>query len=225
VRKVENNYNSRFATTREELEIVLDLRRAYFRDKPVSPDQSYRISHEKNSSSMKLVCSANGPTGYWSLIPTNESAYRLFLEGKQSHEQMLTEHCLPWTSVDQSNAYIYVVGAVEPTGNPVLATYVMLDWIAFISDLLQHMSIKGFCGYPSRDNGYRQFEKFGFTKSDVLIDNDPEQPIFLMEGDRIKQFKTALDMELESKRNRVPLWDKEDRREFYKLLRFKDPDS
>ena len=163
---------------------------------------------------MKIVYSNNSPLGYWSMIPIAEEAYRLFLAGDCSHEEMLTKHCLGWSAIDHSRAYIYIVGAVVPDPGP--RARVMLDWLKLIADLLQGITIKGFCGYPSREAGYKLFEKFGFTKSELRID---DEPIFFLDNDGISQLAVAVERELESKQSRIPLWNMEDKRKFYQTLK------
>ena len=53
-------FTSRFATTRNDLDVVLDLRRAFFGKRPVSPDESYIHCWEKNRQSMKVIRRASG---------------------------------------------------------------------------------------------------------------------------------------------------------------------
>lgn len=221
---------SRFATTAEDLEVVLNLRRAFFKDKPVSPDTSYKICWAQNPYTMKIVYYANEPVGYWSLIPTTKDAYKSFLAGESSHEEMLTRHCVAWSLSGRDEAYLYIVGAVVPleleaANRPpdlfdnLIRGRVLIDWCAFIAALFEHMNIKGICGYPSREYGYELLQKFGFAKSAVLIGQDENQPIFSLDESQMSHFRKSLDRFSGSQARHAPVWQAEDKRKFFDIYR------
>jgi hypothetical protein len=214
---------SRFATSSEDLEVVLNLRRAFFKDKPVSPDSSYRRCWAINPHSMKVVYELGEPVGYWSLIPTTRDAYQSFLSGTGSHEEMLAKRCVQWFAVKEKEAYLYIVGAVVPgeleSANrlrwKLISGGLLIDWCVFISALLVRTRIRGICGYPSREHGYELFEKLGFMKSSVLIGLDGSQPIFSLDERRMDHFRQSLSRFTDSSGSRVPIWDVEDKRIFF----------
>lgn len=217
----QDNFLSRFATSAKDLELVLDIRRAYFKDAVVSPDESYHTCHSRNTRSMKIIYRNGDAEGYWSLIPVTEGAYKEFLKGHYSHGQMLSDHCLPWTEVQQASAFIYIVGAVVRHKSPGLGKrierQVILDWLAFIVRLLERINVRGMCGYPSRDSGQKLFEKFGFKSSGVLIDNDPKQPIFYLRADLVTSLKARLNNILAGNAE-IPEWDSQDQNDFWHAL-------
>lgn len=221
---------SRFATTRDELNIVLELRRAFFGSSVIVPDASYRECWRRNHYSMKIVYYLNKPLGYWSVIPIDEATFRQAVLGHLSHEEMLTKSCMNWHDVKRGDTYLYVVGAVVPPwGDPnetssallqrLLSAYVILDSYAFAAELIDHVEVRGVCGYPSKTGGYELMERTeGFKKTPILINGDPHQPLFVLEGADVPRFKDFLKGFIAKPHDRIPEWDAQDRREFLASL-------
>jgi hypothetical protein len=114
----ERSFTSRFATTAYDLDVVLRLRRAYFRNHVVSSDDSYRQCWKVNRFCMKVVDDLFGePIGYWGVVPIAKETFNRFIKGGErgiTHAEMLGDHAQAWTAVRPDEVRLYIIGAVVP---------------------------------------------------------------------------------------------------------------
>jgi hypothetical protein len=184
----------------------------------------------RNLDAMKLVYYLHEPVGYWSVIPIEAATFENFIRGQSSHVDMLTKHCLDWHSVNPDAVYLYIVGAVVPIRSAhqdakqsllqtLISGRVILDLCRFGHELLEHVTVKGVCGYPSRTGGYQLFRKtVAFEKLQTLIDQDEMQPVFAILENRMSLLKEHLALRLKKSIPKAPLWDSHDRRRFLHML-------
>jgi hypothetical protein len=230
----ERAFTSRFATTAYELDVVLRLRRAYFRHHLVSPDETYRRCWESNPYSMKVVYDLFGePIGYWAVIPIARETFNRFIKGgKQgiTHAEMLRDHTLAWSEVRPTEVRLYIVGAVVPIPDgrnhransllqKMISWRVLLDSFQFGIDLMDRLTLRAVCGYPSRTGGYTTLDAMGLYRTKVCIAGDPKQPIFSMTCSRhLSRVRDRLGFFVRNHANEVPIWDARDREHFFKQL-------
>jgi hypothetical protein len=227
----ERAFTSRFATTAYDLDVVLKLRRAYFRSHLVSPDDSYRDCWRNIAYSMKVVYDLFGePIGYWAVIPIARETFNRFLQGGQAgitHGELLRSHALAWSEVAPTEVRLYIIGAVVPIAagrNPrensllqkIISWRVLLDSIQFGVELMDRLTLRAVCGYPSRTGGYTTLDAMGLTKTKVCIAGDPKQPIFSMTCSRhLNKVRERLGFFVRNHPNEVPIWDSRDRDRFF----------
>lgn len=227
-RETAPGWTSRFATTPEDHETILDLRRRAFAAGVVSSDATYRACWRRNGRSMKLVRDREGrPTGYWGLIPIGRDAFAAFAAGGETHARMLAEACLAWDAADPGELYLYVIGIVVPDAKAGAgrargyaldrsSAAVLLDAFAFGLELAHRARVAGVCGYPSRVEGFRIFRRaMDIEPSAVLIDGEPSQPVFAREGAGLGAVRRRLQSHLDRNRPLVPAWDAGDREAFF----------
>jgi hypothetical protein len=230
----ERAFTSRFATSAYELDVVLGLRRAYFRHHLVSPDETYRRCWKSNAFSMKVVYDFFGaPIGYWSVIPIARETFNRFIRGGQgglTHGELLRDHALAWSSIRPPDVRLYIVGAVVPVPDgrnqransllqKMISWRVLLDSFQFGIELMDRLSVRGVCGYPSRTGGYTTLDSMGLTRTKVCIADDPKQPIFSMTCSRhLSRVRERLSFFVQNHANEVPVWDAQDRARFLQQL-------
>jgi hypothetical protein len=221
-------FTSRFAHSERDLQTVLALRRSYFGRGVVAPDDAYRACWRRNPDTMKIVYDPfEGPVGYWSALPTDAESFAEFIRGEVSHSEMLANRCLPWSAVDPGNCYVYIVGAVVPlvggagsrTVHNNISRRVILDSFAFGLDLLQHVTLAGITGYPSRNGGYRALLKMGLEQSSIYVDDDRNQPIFFLESAQMATLEQKLQAFTGKCQHEIPKWESEDRSRFLAELK------
>lgn len=193
---------SRFANTEDDLATVIALRHNHFGKRVIVPDDTYTACWRRNQDSMKIVFGAgNEPIGYWSVIPVSRNSFEEFIAGKLTHAEMMSKRCLAWTSVDSSEAYLYVVGAVVPAPegkdphsmfHGMLKACVVADMFQFGLTLISRVTVAGVCGYPTRGEGLALFQRSGFVHKDVFVENDANQPVYSIGPDRIAAVKREL---------------------------------
>jgi len=219
-------FTSRFANTEDDLATVLQLRHAFFGRHVIVPDTTYRACWGRNPDAMKLVYDFSGkPVGYWSVIPVASNSYENFVKGESSHNEMMCAKCLPWSSVAADEVYLYVVGAVVPVPSgrsergllqELIRGHVLLDLYSFGLDVMSRLKVKGICGYPSKTAGLTIFQKAGFVRTEVFIDKDENQPVYVLSGDGMTEFRQQV--KSLKKRHTVPVWDAHDRRRFLRMI-------
>jgi hypothetical protein len=230
----ERAFTSRFATTPYDLDVVLRLRRAYFRNHVVSPDDSYRQCWKNNPWSMKVVSDLFGePIGYWAVVPIAKETFHRFIKGGDrgiTHAEMLRDHALAWSAVRPEDVRLYIIGAVVPVPagrnqrensllQKMISWRVLLDSFQFGIELMDRLSLRAVCGYPSRTGGYTTLDAMGFMKTKVCIAGDPKQPIFAMTCSRhLKRVRDRLGFFVRNHSNEVPVWDARDRDQFFRQL-------
>jgi hypothetical protein len=227
----ERAFTSRFATTLHDLDAVLRLRRAYFRNDLVSPDDSYRRCWKANRFSMKVVSDLFGePIGYWGVIPIAKETFNRFIKGGEwgiTHGEMLNNHALPWTAVRPSEVRLYIIGAVVPVAEgrnrressllqKMISWRVLLDSFQFGIELMDRLTLRAVCGYPSRTGGYSTLDAMGLARTKVYIGGDPNQPIFSMTCARhLTRVRDRLGFFVQNHAHEVPEWDNGDRDQFF----------
>jgi hypothetical protein len=227
----ERTFTSRFATTAYDLEVVLRLRRAYFRNHLVSPDDSYRRCWASNRYSLKIVSDLFGePIGYWGVIPIGKETFTRFIKGGAggiTHAQMLGDHAVDWTALPSSEIRLYIIGAVVPVADgrnqressllqKMISWRVLLDSFQFALELMERATLRAVCGYPSRTGGYTTLESMGFARTKVCIAGDPKQPIFSMTCSRhLERVRDRLGFFVRNHAADVPEWDERDREQFF----------
>jgi hypothetical protein len=227
----ERAFTSRFASTAYELDVVLRLRRAYFRHQVVSPDDTYRRCWKTNAYSMKVVYDFFGePIGYWAVIPIAKETFNRFIKGGAggiTHGEMLRDHALAWSDVQPTEVRLYIVGAVVPVldgrnqrANSLLQKMiswrVLLDSFQFGIALMDRLTLRAVCGYPSRSGGYTTLDAMGLTRTKVCIAGDPRQPIFSMTCSRqLSRVRDRLSFFVRNHAYEVPVWDSQDRDRFF----------
>ncbi|MDR3476051.1 MAG: hypothetical protein P4M09_30770 [Devosia sp.] len=160
---------SYFATDPTQLEDVLRIRASYFAKTVVSSDVSYRNCFKHNNMTFKIVAYDDEPMAYWGLMPIGRETFEAFCRGEVSHEEMLSNRCIAWDDADAGGLYLYVIGAVTPwtppggkpllrTDRGVLSTILLEDLFGFAKDLMDHYTVAGVAGYPSREKGRRWFD-------------------------------------------------------------------
>jgi hypothetical protein len=230
----ERAFTSRFATTAYELDVVLRLRRAYFHQHLVSPDDTYRRCWKNNAYSMKVVYDLFGePVGYWAVIPIAHETFNRFIKGGDegiAHGAILKDHALDWSEVRPGEARLYIVGAVVPVPDgrdhrassllqKLISWRVLLDSFQFGIELMDRLTVRAVCGYPSRTGGYTTLDAMGLTRTKVCIAGDPRQPIFSMTCRRhLGRVRDRLNFFLKNHANEVPVWDANDRDRFFSRL-------
>jgi hypothetical protein len=224
-------FTSRFATTVYDLDVILRLRRAYFRSHLVSPDDSYRQCWQKNPYSMKVVHDVFGePIGYWAVVPIVKETFNWFIRGGISHAEMLRDHVVNWSAVPAGDVHLYIIGAVVPVPagrvrrensllQKLISWRVLLDSFQFGIELMDRLTLRGVCGYPSRTGGFTTLEAMGLMKTKVCIAGDPSQPIFSMTCRRhLSRVRERLSFFVRNHANDVPVWEPRDREQFYVRL-------
>lgn len=230
----ERAFTSRFASTAYDLDVVLRLRRAYFRNHLVSPDDSYRQCWKNNAYSMKVVYDVFGePIGYWAVIPIAKDSFNRFIkggEGEITHGEMLRDHALAWSEVQPAEVRLYIIGAVVPVAEgrnkrensllqKMISWRVLLDSFQFGIELMDRLTLRAVCGYPSRTGGYTTLDAMGLTKTKICIAGDPKQPIFSMTCSRhLTKVRDRLGFFVRNHPNEVPVWDTRDRDQFFRQL-------
>jgi hypothetical protein len=227
----ERAFTSRFATTPYDLDVVLRLRRAYFRSHLVSPDDSYRQCWKNNSRSMKVVYDVFGePIGYWAVVPIAKDSFNRFIKGGAggiTHGEMLRDHALAWSAVRPGEVRLYIIGAVVPVPEgrnkrensllqKMVSWRVLLDSFQFGIELMDRLTLRAVCGYPSRTGGYTTLDAMGFIRTKVCIAGDPLQPIFSMTCSRhLARVRERLGFFVRNHATEVPVWDAQDRQQFF----------
>ncbi len=217
----ERAFTSRFATTPYDLDVVLRLRRAYFRNHLVSPDDSYRQCWKSNAYSMKVVSDVFGePIGYWAVIPIAKDTFNRFIKGgagEITHGEMLRDHALAWSEVRPNEVRLYIIGAVVPVPEgrnkrensllqKMISWRVLLDSFQFGIELMDRLTLRAVCGYPSRTGGYTTLDAMGLMKTKVCIAGDPKQPIFSMTCSRhLNRVRDRLGFFVRNHPNEVPV--------------------
>jgi hypothetical protein len=230
----ERSFTSRFATSLHELDVVLRLRRAYFHRHLVSPDDSYRQCWKNNPCSMKVVYDLFGePIGYWAVVPIAKETFNRFIKGGEqgiTHAEMLQDHALSWSAVQRAEVRLYIIGAVVPVPEgrnqreysllqKMISWRVLLDSFQFGIELMDRVTLRAVCGYPSRTGGYTTLDAMGFAKTKVCIAGDPRQPIFSMTCSRhLTRVRDRLAFFIRNHAHEVPVWDPGDRLQFFGQL-------
>jgi hypothetical protein len=203
---IRGGFTSKFATSEEELDIVLALRRAFFGDTPPAPDESYKKLFKKNQYSMKIVYDGDGdPIGYWSVAPVDETSFKYLIgtckkdpnrpDRERSHEDMLDYGSRGWGYKPGEECYLYIVGAVEPLrARQPNATYlserIVTDAFQFALEVYPELNIQGICGYATRLNGRKILEgekRLNLDWSSVDIQGDTLQKVLYAVGDKINK--------------------------------------
>jgi hypothetical protein len=217
-------FTSRFATTRDDLDTVLELRRAFFRKHPVSPDSTYVRCWEKNKHSMKVVYRSSGdPVGYWAIIPIRKETFTQFIRGDSgiSHADMLARHTHPWSP---SVSCLYIIGAVVPVADDRKTSLgqggtrwrVLADAFHFATEVMDRLPLRNICGYPSRTGGYDVLDLMGFHKTKVCIDDDASQPIFsVTSAQQLGRVRQRLGVLVDNYDHMLPAWETRDRSQFF----------
>lgn len=228
---LKSSSTSRFASTEVLLKEVLKVREAHFGSKPIVPDAAYHECWQNNRYSMKVVYNHNGIIGYWSVIPVNYDTFQGFLKGEITHEEMLTRHCLSWRNIEGGAVYLYIIGIVVPStkslkkdkfdeAHKFRAATVIQDFLSFGYELNKVVTIKGVCGYPSESNGYNLLVKTkGFKETQVLIDGDESQPIFVVKESDIPILGRYLSMKMKFYEEDIPKWNEADRKRFFSMIK------
>ena len=229
----DEQFTSRFANTRKDVETVLALRRHYFRKHVVVPDRDYRCFWTRNRFSLKVVYDDTGsPVGYWSATPIDAHSFDEFCRGHRSHRKMLRKASLPWSSIGEAPGHLYIVGAVVPlakgtgaaTAHRMISRRVLLDSFSFAVELMSHVTIRGVCGYPSRNAGAGILRKLELQETTVFVDNDPFQPIFVISDEQqVLRLRNNLQAFCNRWRGLIPSWDSEDRSRFLAQLTAHNP--
>jgi hypothetical protein len=222
---------SRFASTEEDLDTILQLRRAFFKKSVIVPDDIYVACWRRNPDTMKIVYDLLGkPIGYWSVIPIGPQSFEQFVKGKSTHEQMMSVNCLPWPEVDPDNAYLYVVGAVVPVPSgrneftllhKMVSGQVILDMYSFGLEVIDRLDIKGICGYPSKTAGLTNFQKAGFIQTNIFIDNDKNQPVYVITADGLPKLREDWKSQKRRYIGYLPVWDSQDRKRVLRQIKRK----
>jgi len=215
-------YRSNFADSRDELDVVLRIRRSFFGTDLISSDDTYVDCWNKNSDCFKVVYnSKNKPIGYWGIAPTTRFAYDRFLEGVMTHSMILTSQVRSWQDLRGEASYLYIIGAVVPhsmqwmpgasRNNKIRSCYVIMDMINFMIEVQPHLSIRGVFGYPSEKGGHDILNKFGFRKNGNFVEGNPNQPVcFVPQGD-LSHLVQNLRSYVAEMSNFSPVWDRTDR--------------
>jgi hypothetical protein len=201
---IRGRFKSKFATTEDELDIVLALRRAFFGDNVIVPDGVYRTLWEKNKYSMKVVYDGAGaPIGYWSVAPVDEKSFKFFIgvdkkdedrpNRERSHQDMLENGSRGWGYKPGEKCYLYIVGAVEPLrarrpNATFLSERIVTDAFQFALEIYPELDVKGICGYATRSNGRNILEgrkRLNLAPSSVDIQGDTLQNVLYADGDKI----------------------------------------
>ncbi|MBL3528737.1 MAG: hypothetical protein JMN27_11205 [gamma proteobacterium endosymbiont of Lamellibrachia anaximandri] len=229
-----DSYSSRMATSKSDMKVVLELRRASFSGKVIVPDRTYWACQRLNAYAMKVVFDFTGtPIGYWGVVPVAEETYHSFLDNKISHEEILTRDALGWRSIDRDNVYLYIIGiAVPPKGEKRSdedhrnSGKVMGDLVAFVLFLLARLKVKGVFVYPSTQNGLRtlkhlkrskRLNHFKSLSTGVNIGGNAKQPLYFVEEQNIERFRGELDGLLSTIKG-LPIWDEQEKNRFLQLL-------
>lgn len=222
---------SRFTGSRDELDTVLALRRSFFADSVVSSDASYEACWKRNHYAFKIIYVHENnqarPLGYWGLIPIDIVAFKSFLRGKISHEEMLMEETRDWCEIDPANTYIYVIGAVLPdaahAASPlerwyvkIMSSRILIDMFEFAEVISSLFAFKGICGYPSQTGGADIFSKLSFRQNGVYIDGDESQPVSYVAEEEIERLLREIRYYTE-KHGHLVYWEEPDKERF--LLR------
>jgi hypothetical protein len=179
---------------------------------------------------MKVVYDLFGePIGYWAVIPIARETFNRFIKagkGGITHGEMLRDHALAWSDVQPTEVRLYIVGAVVPVPDgrnhransllqKMISWRVLLDSFQFGIALMDRLTLRAVCGYPSRTGGYTTLDAMGLTRTKVCIAGDPKQPIFSMTCSRhLSRVRDRLGFYVRNHANEVPVWDSQDRDRF-----------
>jgi hypothetical protein len=96
---------------------------------------------------------------------------------------------------------------------------VLLDSFQFGIELMERLTLRAVCGYPSRTGGYTNLDAMGLARTKVCIAGDPKQPIFSMTCTRhLNRVRERLSVFVQNHANEVPVWDSQDRDHFCRQL-------
>lgn len=201
--------SARFASSRDTLQDVLDLRRRVFdqvlQKELIAEDRTYWDAFERNRYSFSILSEAGMPFGYWGVIPVSKKHYDQFVAGDMTHAQMLSDATLSWEAADPDAMYLYFVGTVSlnrdclTTSEPRLRRMgykVLIDATVALLALSTVAQIKGVAVYASTKYGWRVVKnkllKNGFETTGEFAEEDRLTEIIVLREASVGQFFDAL---------------------------------
>src|SRR5262249_27462879 len=131
------------------------------------------------------------------------------------------------TDVRPADVRLYIIGAVVPVAQgrnqrensllqKMISWRVLLDSFQFGIALMDRVTLRAVCGYPSRTGGYTTLDAMGWARTQVCIGGDPNQPIFSMTCARhLSRVRDRLSFFVQNHAREVPEWDPHDRGQFF----------
>lgn len=219
---------SNFAKSKKDMELVLKIRKSFFRDKLVSSDDSYFKCWTKNYYSFKLVFDNDKSViGYWGIVPISFDTYESFLKGNLTHEDILNDKVLNWCDVNIEEVYIYIIGVVtkdfdelETLGKRAVAISLLTDMAQYVLWLNEHIKILGICAYPNKESGHSRLVGMGFEENGIFIDNDSNQPVCYVDINNIQNSLRLSKYFIERFKGFLPDWSESDSNELLENIMY-----